>query len=191
MQVGFHVFIFTQVAVGVPQEWNLFMILAGVYLFGMRGGVSLAEMQAMPLGLKALLLAVEVCVPLLGSFAPKYVPFLPCMRYYAGNWPISIWLVKRSACHKLHALRSPVGEMHDQVWCLYGPDGVTQMCENTAFYAMHLHGRLLPKLIPMALPGGDARRYGEYQYHIGELVAGLALGYNFGDGYLHGPFFLN
>ena len=34
-------------------------------------------------------------------------------------------------------------------------------------------------------------RFEEYQFHHGELVAGAALGYNFGDGYLHGSFLLS
>ena len=57
-------------------------------------------------------------------------------------------------------------------------------------------GRLFPKLIPKALgaPPHGMRlkaRFEEYQFHHGELVAGAALGYNFGDGYLHGSFLLS
>ena len=34
-------------------------------------------------------------------------------------------------------------------------------------------------------------RFDEYQVFLGETVAGFALGYNFGDGHLHGAFVLN
>ena len=45
----------------------------------------------------------------------------------------------------------------------------------------------MPKLLAKALPGGTD----EYIVTLGEIYAGVALGYNFGDGYLHGPFMLN
>ena len=44
----------------------------------------------------------------------RFVSFLPGMRYYAGNWPISVWLIKRSAYHKLR----------DNVKTYSGSDGV-------------------------------------------------------------------
>jgi hypothetical protein len=45
---------------------------------------------------------------------------------------------------------------------------------------MHLQGRALPVLLPKAVA-----RVEDYEYVDGELVAGLALGWNFGDGHLH------
>jgi hypothetical protein len=45
---------------------------------------------------------------------------------------------------------------------------------------MHLHGRALPLLIPRAV-----ERFEDREYLDGEIVAGLALGWNFGDGHLH------
>ena len=65
-------------------------------------------------------------------------------------------------------------------------DGYTPSGWNVCIYALHLHGRLLPKLLPRALPGRDAARFGEYVCFSGEGIAAFALGYNFGDGYLHG-----
>ena len=49
-----------------------------------------------------------------------------------------------------------------------------------SFRLMHLHGRALPVLIPRAVD-----RFEDYEYLDGEVVAGLALGWNFGDGHLH------
>jgi len=46
---------------------------------------------------------------------------------------------------------------------------------------MHLHGRLLPRLVPRAVAG----RFDEYEWIDGEVVAGMVLGWNFGDGHLH------
>jgi len=48
------------------------------------------------------------------------------------------------------------------------------------FRFMHLHGRSFPMLIPKAVD-----RFEDYEYLDGEIVAGLALGWNFGDGHLH------
>jgi hypothetical protein len=45
---------------------------------------------------------------------------------------------------------------------------------------MHLHGRALPLLIPNAV-----ERLEDYEYLDGEIVAGMVLGWNFGDGHLH------
>ena len=50
-----------------------------------------------------------------------------------------------------------------------------------AFRHMHLHGRALHELIPKAVDDIE-----EYTYRDGELVAGVVLGWNFGDGHLHG-----
>ena len=43
----------------------------------------------------------------------------------------------------------------------------------TAWLSLHLQGRLLPKLLPLALPGGDAAKYDQYQFFLGEIVAGM------------------
>jgi hypothetical protein len=48
------------------------------------------------------------------------------------------------------------------------------------FRLMHLHGRALGRLIPKAVD-----RFEDYEYMDGEIIAGLALGWNFGDGHLH------
>jgi hypothetical protein len=48
------------------------------------------------------------------------------------------------------------------------------------FRLMHLHGRVLPILIPKAVD-----RLEDYEWVDGEIVAGVALGWNFGEGHLH------
>ena len=49
-----------------------------------------------------------------------------------------------------------------------------------AFRSMHLHGRALQLLVPKAVEDIE-----QYTWRDGELVAGVALGWNFGDGHLH------
>jgi hypothetical protein len=48
------------------------------------------------------------------------------------------------------------------------------------FRLMHLHGRVLPLVLPSAI-----KELKEYEWVDGEIVAGLVLGWNFGDGHLH------
>jgi transmembrane protein DUF3556 len=48
------------------------------------------------------------------------------------------------------------------------------------FRLMHLHGRALGLLVPKAVD-----RFEDYVWIDGELVAGMVLGWNFGDGHLH------
>jgi hypothetical protein len=48
------------------------------------------------------------------------------------------------------------------------------------FRVMHLHGRALQGLLEKAVD-----RVEGYEWVDGELIAGLALGWNFGDGHLH------
>jgi hypothetical protein len=55
---------------------------------------------------------------------------------------------------------------------------------------MHVHGRALSTLVPLAIEGLDddevaTRGVDAFEVIEGELVAGLALGWNFGDGHLH------
>lgn len=49
-----------------------------------------------------------------------------------------------------------------------------------SFRLMHLHGRGLPVLLPRAV-----ERLEDYEYVDGEVIAGIVLGWNFGDGHLH------
>ena len=187
---GFHAFIFSQVAMAAPQEWNIFTVMNGLYLFR-SAGLSSADVRALPGPLLGFLVLVELLVPALGNLKSKYVSFLPAMRYYAGNWPISVWMVKRSAYHKLARIPSVSGSFYDQAFAMYGVRGVRQLveCKIMAFISMHNHGRLLPKLMPLAVGGAD--RIDDHMFFLGEFMAAQALGYNFGDGHLHGSLLLD
>lgn len=55
-----------------------------------------------------------------------------------------------------------------------------------AFRAMHLHGRALQLLVPKAVNDIE-----QYQWRDGELIGGIVLGWNFGDGHLHNEQLLN
>ncbi|MCA9699184.1 MAG: DUF3556 domain-containing protein, partial [Myxococcales bacterium] len=109
------------------------------------------------------------------------VSFLLAMRYYAGNWPVSIWLFRGESHRRLERLCKSSGWIEDQLGRLY--DEATRIVlfsKVLAFRLMHLHGRALGKLLPRAVDDLDERTYVD-----GELIAGLVLGWNFGDGHLH------
>jgi len=173
-----HGFITSNVPMGVPLEWNFMMVYGGFFLFGKNAGVSLTEMTA---PVAALVLLMDALVPLLGNLFPAKIPFLLAMRYYAGNWAYSIWLFRADSHKKLARLTKSSGWIYDQLARLYDRSTcVGILSKIMAFRLMHLHGRALSELIPRAVARPE-----EYEWIDGEAVAGMVLGWNFGDGHLH------
>jgi hypothetical protein len=173
-----HVFITASVPMGVPIEWNFLMVYGGFFLFVQNASVSLADVSP---ALLPLLLVFLVVIPLVGNLFPHRVSFLLAMRYYAGNWPFSIWLFRGDTHKKLDKLTKTSAWPLDQLNRLYdNATSVGVLGKVIAFRAMHLQGRLLHDALPKAVDDLEA-----YQYVDGELIAGLALGWNFGDGHLH------
>eukprot|EP01065_Artemidia_motanka_P040411 TRINITY_DN5063_c0_g1_i1.p1 TRINITY_DN5063_c0_g1~~TRINITY_DN5063_c0_g1_i1.p1 ORF type:complete len:596 (+),score=137.49 TRINITY_DN5063_c0_g1_i1:53-1840(+) len=181
----FHLFICCHIPMGAPLEWNVACMVSAVVLFGIHGGVSPADLAALPLFFQVAA-ALLFLVPLYGNLFPKGISFLIAMRYYAGNWPNTQWIWSKKAEHKWQKLlqdRALCKLMHEQVGSFYKSDVV--MCtewRQYAFRAMNLHGHLLPGLLRKILRGRDMD---DWRYADGEVVAGIALGWNFGDGYLH------
>jgi hypothetical protein len=104
------------------------------------------------------------------------------MRYYAGNWAYSVWLFRGDSGRKLDAgLVKAASGVRDQLARFYDEETVIALLSKVvAFRAMHLQGRALQLLLPRAVDDLDA-----YEYLDGEMVAGVVLGWNFGDGHLH------
>ena len=122
-----------------------------------------------------------VALPLLGNLLPDRLSFLLSMRYYAGNWAYSVWLLREGSHVKLAKLRKTSGWIYDQLAHFYDEGTAVGLVGKVfGFRLMHLHGRALPRLIPKAVD-----RFEDYEYLDGELIAGMALGWNFGDGHLH------
>eukprot|EP00927_Polykrikos_kofoidii_P054317 TRINITY_DN48749_c0_g1_i1.p1 TRINITY_DN48749_c0_g1~~TRINITY_DN48749_c0_g1_i1.p1 ORF type:complete len:581 (-),score=52.78 TRINITY_DN48749_c0_g1_i1:170-1912(-) len=191
--LSMHTFIFTNFAVGVPQEWNIFSPIACCHLFlDTQDGLDFHALRTLPSHhplFAAFLLCSLVAVPIAGSLYPPCNSFLTSMKYYAGNWPATAWLVRRDAWHKLEKLYTLADFFPNQMRALYTKEEARMEASLRlyAFRAMHLPYRMLPSLVETALQG---RPFNEYQYMEGELMAGTILGYNFGDGYLHGRFML-
>ena len=176
-----HVFITSNVPMGVPIEWNFMVVYGAFALFWAHPDVTLASIDSLPLAL--FLIVMLVIVPALGNQFPARVSFLLAMRFYAGNWAYGVWLFRRGSMDKLDRLTKAAPPLRAQLERYYDSSTVLGLMGRVmAFRLMHLHGRALPELIPRAV-----ERFEDCEYVEGELIAGQALGWNFGDGHLHGP----
>lgn len=176
----FHVFITSSIPMGVPIEWNLVMVYGAFFLFGVHADVSVRHL-ASPILLGFLVVACFL-VQMIGNLAPSRVSFLCAMRYYAGNWAYSVWLFKGQSSRKLDThLTKSAPRVQEQLAKFYDEETTIALLSRVmAFRAMHTHGRPLQLLLPRAVSDIDA-----YEYVDGEIIAGVVLGWNFGDGHLH------
>jgi hypothetical protein len=180
--LAFHAHILSTFALGVPQEWNLFMLFGILFLFGHYGDVPLSMLDN-PL-LIVLLVAGGVLMPVLGNLFPEKISFLPAMRYYAGNWATSTWLFRKDAGAevKFDERACMVARITvEQLAKVYGREIADYFMEKVlAFRSMHCHGRALNALLARAVDDVDA-----YNVRDGEVISGLVAGWNFGDGHFH------
>jgi hypothetical protein len=137
--IVFHAHITSTFALGVPMEWNLFMIFSLLFNCGHYGDVPLSSLDD-PL-LVVLLALIGVVVPILGNLFPDKLSFLPSMRYYAGNWATSLWMFRKatSAEEKFDERSCSVARITvEQLAKLYGRDMAEYFIEKgLAFRAMH------------------------------------------------------
>jgi len=174
-----HGFITSNVPMGVPLEWNVMVVYGGFALFWAHP--DLAPWSVGPPWMVAFLAVMLAGIPLLGNLRPQVMSFLLSMRYYAGNWAWSVWLFRGDSYRRLERLRKSSGWVDDQLGRLYDPATSQGLFGKVmGFRLMHLHGRMLAALVPRAVD-----RLADYTWVDGEVVAGLALGWNFGEGHLH------
>ncbi len=180
--VVFHLHILSTFPLAVPLEWNVFMIFGLFFLFGHYGEAPFSTLED-PL-LLAILALTCVGLPVLGNLRPDLVSFLPSMRYYAGNWATSQWLFRRDSGAEAKLDRSLVKAapiVGEQLAKFYEPELIDVLLyKGLAFRSMHSHGRALNALTARAVDDVE-----DYDVREGELVAGIVLGYNFGDGHFH------
>src|SRR3954447_3981514 len=177
-----HARILSTFPLAVPLEWNVFMIFGLLVLFGHYGSVPFSTIDD-PLLLVVLALTC-VGFPILGNLRPDLVSFLPSMRYYAGNWATSQWLFRRDTGAEAKLDRDLVKAAPTvgvQLEKFYEPELIDVLLyKGLAFRSMHSHGRALNGLTARAVADIE-----DYDVREGELVAGVVLGYNFGDGHFH------
>lgn len=181
IMVLFHVHITSTFPLGVPLEWNLFFIYSILVLFGHYAGVG--ESSLTSTALAVLLVLLLAGFPVVGNLRPDLVSFLPAMRYYAGNWATSVWLFRNDGVEDRFDshLVKPAPIVSKQLARLYDEQTAELLLyKGLAFRSMHSHGRALNGLLARAVDD-----LGAYTPREGELVAGVALGWNFGEGHLH------
>ncbi|MBX7432614.1 DUF3556 domain-containing protein [Mycobacterium sp. Y57] len=183
VMIGFHLGILSSFPMGVPLEWNVFMIFGVLWLFVAHAGLGLTDLTN-PLPVAALF-GVLVAVVAVGAVSPRRVSFLPGMRYYAGNWDTTLWCVKPSADDRIRSgARALCDIQHRELQRLYGSADETLVPLHLAYAhrSMNTHGRALFTLVHRALAGRDED---DYNLCEGELICAMTVGWHFGDGHMH------
>jgi hypothetical protein len=176
----FHFGILSSIPMGVPLEWNVFMMFSVLALFVGHASVGLGDLTT---PLPILLFAVVAGTVVTGNLLPRKVSFLPGMRYYAGNWDTTLWCIKPSADEKIAKGVVAIASMPAaQLEKFYGSKEAAQipMYMGYAFRAFNTHGRALFTLAHRAMAGHNED---DYVLTDGERLCSTAIGWNFGDGH--------
>ncbi|MBF4161625.1 DUF3556 domain-containing protein [Nocardioides acrostichi] len=179
----FHLNIITSLPMGVPLEWNVFMIIGVWVMFVGQAdaGFGSLEQPLLVIGL----FAVSLFFVVFGNVRPDKVSFLPSMRYYAGNWAATAWCFRGDALDRFESSVVKASKMpHVQLEELYGSkeEAMIPLHLGYAFRGFHTHGRALYTLAErVCLPEAPDD---PYLLLDGELVTGTAVGWNFGDGHM-------
>jgi hypothetical protein len=182
VMICFHFGILSAIPMGVPLEWNVFMMFSVLSLFVGHAGVGLADMTT---PLPVLLFLVVAGTVVVGNLFPRKVSFLPGMRYYAGNWDTGLWCVKPSAEAKIAKNIVSIASMPQaQMERYYGSPETAQMYlyMGYAFRSFNTHGRAMFTLAHRAMAGQNED---DYVLTDGERICSTAIGWNFGDGHMH------
>jgi Transmembrane protein of unknown function (DUF3556) len=178
----FHFGILSSIPMGVPLEWNVFMMFSVLALFVGHAGLGLTDMTT---PLPVLLFLVVAGTVVIGNMFPRKVSFLPGMRYYAGNWDTGLWCIKPSAEQKIADNIVSIASMPQaQMERYYGDPETAQMYlyMGYAFRSFNTHGRGMFTLAHRAMAGQNED---DYVLSDGERVCSTAIGWNFGDGHMH------
>lgn len=178
----FHFGILSAIPMGVPLEWNVFMMFSVLALFVGNAGIGLGDLSSpWPL----VLFAVSAGTVAIGNLFPRKVSFLPGMRYYAGNWDTSLWCIKPSADAKIAQGIVAIASMPAaQMEKFYGSRETAEMYQymGYAFRSFNTHGRAMFTLAHRLMAGYDEA---DYVLTDGERICSTAIGWNFGDGHMH------
>jgi hypothetical protein len=182
VMIVFHFGILSAIPMGVPLEWNVFMMFCVLFLFVGHADVALTDMTN---PLPVILFTVMIAVVIAGNLMPRKISFLPGMRYYAGNWDTTMWCVKASAEAKIAEGIVAIANMPAaQLEKLYGSPEAAQIpiYMGYAFRAFNTHGKALFTLAHRAMAGHSED---DYSVTDGERICSMAIGWNFGDGHMH------
>lgn len=182
VMIAFHLGIISSFPMGVPLEWNVFMIIGVIFIGLAHPGVPWGALSQ-PMMI-AVLFGVLLAFVVIGNLVPSRVSFLVAMRYYAGNWATTVWCFRGDALDRIDAhIPKATALPHQQLEKIYGSAeaAMIPLHMGYAFRGFHSHGPALYTLVAEAC--GDEHE--DYLVLDGELMAAVALGWNFGDGHLH------
>ncbi|UGT56730.1 DUF3556 domain-containing protein [Nocardia asteroides] len=186
LMVVFHLFITSTFPLAVPLEWNILFAYLTVFLFlgfPNADGYGVFDMSSPWLTLA--IVAALAFFPVLGNLRPDLVSFLPSMRQYAGNWASALWAFAPGAEAKLNTIEHrPTVNQLDQLRAMGYEPAVAEitMQQTIGWRAMHSQGRGLFSLLYKHIPDLDRWTVREAEFACNSLI-----GFNFGDGHLHGP----
>ncbi|MFB7718972.1 DUF3556 domain-containing protein [Nocardia sp. NPDC056100] len=185
MMVLFHLFITSTFPLAVPLEWNILFAYMTVFLFlGFPNSHGYGVFDMSSPWLTLVIVAALAFFPVLGNLRPDLVSFLPSMRQYAGNWASALWAFSPGSEAKLNTLaHRPALNQVDQLEAS-GYDPVVAeitMQQTIAWRSMHSQGRGLFSLLYKHIPDIDRWTVREAEFACNSLI-----GFNFGDGHLHG-----
>jgi len=178
--VIFHLHIISNVPLAVPNEWNVYMLAAAIFLFWSHADVSVGQLSN---PLLIALLGVGVVGPVvLGNVRPDLVSFVIAMRYYAGTWPASLWCFRGESWRRLSEdVTKASGLADEQLDRVYGPDyALVTRFRMSAFRSFFPVGMALNGLLHRAVDDPE-----EYAVIDGEIIASALNGWNMGDGHMH------
>jgi hypothetical protein len=181
--VCFHLGILAAIPMGVPLEWNVFMIFGVLSLFVAYANLGLSDLKH-PVPVATLFLVIAGIV-VVGNMFPRKISFLPGMRYYAGNWDTTLWCIKPSADEKIANGIVAIASMPAaQLERFYGSKEAAQIpiYMGYAFRGFNTHGRALFTLAHRTMAGQNED---DYVITDGERICSTAIGWNFGDGHMH------
>jgi hypothetical protein len=183
--MSYHVFITSTFPLAVPLEWNLmFIYLTGFLFLGFpaHSGYAVGDMDT---ALLVVTLVGLLVFPVLGELRPDLVSFLPSLRQYSGNWATSMWAFAPGAEAEIERrVEMPSPLPTTQLTEMFDRDTANVTVHlYLAWRALHSQGRGLNSVMMTQL-GEDLDRY---DLREGELFANALVGWNFGDGHLHGP----
>lgn len=180
----YHVFITSTFPLAVPLEWNAMFIYITAFLFlgyPAHNGYGLGNMAP---ALLAVTVVALVFFPILGELRPRLVSFLPSLRQYSGNWATGMWAFAPGAEAKLDqriVKSAPVQK--EQLTDMFDADTAEVTIHlYLGWRALHSQGRGLNSVMINQL-GPDIDTY---DLREGEVVCCALIGWNFGDGHLHG-----
>jgi hypothetical protein len=162
VMVCFHLGILSAIPMGVPLEWNVFMIFCVLFLFVGHADIGLSDMTN---PLPVVLFLVMAGIVVAGNLFPHKISFLPGMRYYAGNWDTTLWCVTPSAEAKLATGIVAIANMPaEHLEKIYGSKEAAQIpiYMGYAFRGFNTHGRALFTLAHRAMAGRDEEDRAEH-----------------------------